>query len=216
MTAHSFSRRSLLYGVALAALAGCAGKGEGDRSASTSATSDSSGSSHSGPTYDSVDSIGAVSNSVIVGRFTTFDKAVDDGGDPNGDVKLPMRIGTFKVDQSGSELPPEVQVALPVSGEGDEDDPLLGKLNGVKTGTTYLFFGEKVAKSERGGLQQYGDLYNIVGHADGIFEVDGEKATPVGPGIPRTSAQVNTKTATNSTKSQTYLLDDLLRIKTKS
>lgn len=81
-----------------------------------------------------------------------------------------------------------IQIAVDTPIESGEQDPLVQELRRIRTGVDYLIFGEKVMKSQRGGLQQYGDLYNIVGNSNGIFIIDGDTATPLGPVVPMTTA----------------------------
>ncbi|GEM_PF-2914083 len=196
------------------ALTGCVGKESNDRPWSPSWAGDRSGGDFVGPIYDSVTSIGAASSSVFTGRFTTFDKAFDDGGDPDGHVQFPMRIGTFTVDHSDPQLPSSIQVSLPIAEEGVEDDGLVKHLADVKAGQTYLIFGEKVSRTQRDGLQQYGDIYNVVGNANDIFTIEGKTATAIGPGVPLTAEQATT--AARESGSREYAVDDLLKVGTGS
>lgn len=204
----------LLVAVAFVALTGCSRGGQPADPATTTATSSvtSSGESRSGPHYAAVDQIGAASDSVIMGTFTRFDSATDDGGDSAGSTKIPMRIGRLNVQRSDPKVPAQIEVAIPVpQGEGERDSELTN-ISNIRTGVTYVIFGEKVAKDQRGGLQQYGDLYNIVGHADGIFAVSGDTATSVGLGVPLTSTGSASPLATSG--SRTYSVDSLMGTRT--
>lgn len=72
-----------------------------------------------------------------------------------------------------------------------------------------------MTKSQRGGLQQYGDLYNIVGNSNGTFTVSGDTATSVGPGVPLSTASARSTAAGNSTGQRSYSVADLMSVQTK-
>lgn len=212
MSSHYAKRRSILAALLLLPLSACTNRDEDTSSANTSTTHRSV----SGPTYDTVTDIGESSTIIIRGRFVSFQEADDDGGNTSSDAtKIHMRIGDFTVTDGSSDIPARIQIAIDSPVEFGEQDSLVEGLQQIRTGVDYLIFAEKVTKSERGGLQQYGDLYNIVGTSNGVFTVDGDTATSVGPGVPLSTTSAKSAPSGSSSVQRSYSVTDLMSVQTK-
>ncbi|AXE38418.1 hypothetical protein [Acidipropionibacterium virtanenii] len=148
---------------------------------------------YDGPVYDSVKAIGSTSNAVVIGRFSAFNQV--DG----------TRLGTFRIDRSTSSLP--TTLTVDTTGENGEHNAHSEKLAKATTGTSYLIFVRRLAKKSRADLQQYGNIYQIEGGANGVFTVTGDTATPLGPGVPMSTASLGPSGA------HTYSVEDLMSLK---
>lgn len=175
-------RRAVITAIALTPLAACSPRPEQHTGG------------WDGPTFNSLEAMASTSSSIIAGRFTRFT------------VTDKVRIGTFGVSRFSQSVPGTIQVNM--TGENGREDPRTTEIATATRGVEYLLFARRVTKSSRSDLQQYGDIYEIQGGANGILEVHDGQATPLGPGVPMTTA------SPGASAPRSFSVCDLMRLHT--
>jgi hypothetical protein len=125
--------------------------------------------------YVDAESMAGDSSAIVAGRLgEVIGRAVDDGGSSEAQVKVPTILYDFRVasrSKGSSNTPKNITIAWADAGEMKSDD-----LVPLQSGKEYLFFLEKLARTDRGGLQDYGTLYVPVSGIAGVFDLEDEQA----------------------------------------
>lgn len=149
--------------------------------------------------YSDAELMAADSSAIVTGKLgSVVARTIDDGGGPPGGIGVPAVLHEFKVDggSKGADLPNEITIATVDTEKVDSADAVP-----LTTGTSYVLFLERIDKSDRGGLSDYGTLYIPVSEIAGIFEIKNGKAHAADPEIKKlrgtTEPSVNGRMSTD-------------------